>query len=387
MTKLYLDLKYTSDVPGAYRMAEPELSAASGLNLGNFAFRHALRFLLADLDAYRTVRWPEFNEISKNTDIRSVVVSCANWLGLHARDEAANLNRAQTIETVDCAVTAFGLGVQAKAGADLPRLGPNTLRLAHALADRAALLSVRDTLTQDTLEADGILNTVVTGCPSNFINATPDLGAQVAARARTLAGRTPGWGDLRSAISEASGGHSHSGGVIRAQMAMLDAGPAFYLIQSPALLPFVLGERGNIPQMYRSNNPFAGQSGRLTATLTSKVLHFAHMEAWMDFARTCDISFGMRIHGTMVPMQAGVPSALIAHDSRTIGLAERMGIPWVSPEDFLGLVDEGPTRLLNIIAERMDGYDAGRRALGQVFHDYITRNGMTPHASLAGLVA
>lgn len=58
----------------------------------------------------------------------------------------------------------------------------------------------------------------------------------------------------------------------------------------------------------------------------------------MDFARTCDLSFGMRIHGTMLPLQSGVPSVLVAHDSRTIGLADKMGIPWVSPEDFVSVV-------------------------------------------------
>jgi Polysaccharide pyruvyl transferase len=387
MRKLYLDLKFTSTVPEAYRLKPEELSGASGVNLGNFAFRHALRFLVDDLYGYEPVRWPDFNRIASSEKVDRVVVSCANWLGLTPQDEAANLNRANAIEKVDCPVTAFGIGVQAKLKAELPKLGPNTLRLAKALAERSAQLSVRDQLTQDTLAAEGITNTVVTGCPSNFINSDPDLGARVAERARVQSVRAKTWGDVRSCISEASGGHSHSGAVIRQQLELLDASPAFYLIQSPALLAFVLGDRAAIPNEYKANNPWKDQSGRLTQVLKSKVLHFSQMDGWMDFARTCDVSFGMRIHGTMVPLQSGVPSALIAHDSRTIGLAERMGIPWVSPEEYLDITAEGPGPLLAHIHQRMLGYDAGRRKLAQTMHDFIVSNGLVPHGSLLRLLA
>lgn len=387
MRKLYLDLKFTSTVPEAYRLSADDLSSASGVNLGNFAFRHALRFLVEDLYSYEPVRWPDFNRIAQGEKVDRVVVSCANWLGLTPQDEAANLNRATAIEKVQCPVTSFAIGVQAKLKAELPKLGPNTLRLAKALAERATLLSVRDQLTQDTLAAEGITNTVVTGCPSNFINSDPDLGARVAERARVQAARAKSWADVRSCISEASGGHSHSGAIIAQHLRLMDETPAFYLIQSPALLAFVLGDRAAIPNDYKSNNPWKDQSGRLTQVLKSKVLHFSQMDGWMDFARSCDLSFGMRIHGTMVPLQSGVPSALIAHDSRTIGLAERMGIPWVSPEDFLKITADGPAPLLSHIQEKMEGYDAGRRKLAQTMHDYIVANGLTPHASLMRLLA
>jgi hypothetical protein len=286
---------------------------------------------------------------------------------------------------VHCPVVGFGLGVQARLDEGLPRLGPGTLRLARALAMRAPQLSVRDLLTQEVLKAQGVPNTVVTGCPSNFINPDPDLGARIAERARRQARRAGSWRDLRLCISEASGGHAASGQVLSGQLRLLDGGPAFYLIQSPALLAFVLGERGTIPQVYKTANPWKGESGRLTATLKATVLHFAHVDAWMDFARTCDLSFGMRIHGTMLPLQAGVPSALIAHDSRTIGLAEQMGIPWVSPETWLEMAAEGPAPLLTHIASAMDGYDARRKGLAQTMMAYLEVNGLPPTPGLARL--
>lgn len=385
MRKLYLDLEYTSDVPQAYRKSADELSQASGLNLGNFAFRHALRFLLQDLGEYTPVRWPTFNQIAQNEEISDVVVSCANWLGLSEADEASNLNRSRVIEMVDCNVTCFGLGVQAKLSATPPKLGPNTERLAKALAERGKLLSVRDQMTQDTLEAIGITNTVVTGCPSNFINSDPELGAKIVARARPMVRAALTWADLRTCISEASGGHPFSGRLIDQALTLMAETPAFYVVQSPALLPFLMGARDQIPASYRSNNSL-GDEAALARVLKAKTLHFSHMDAWMDFGRTCDIGFGMRIHGTMMPLQSGLPSALVAHDSRTIGLAEKMGIPWVSPEDFVKTYYRQPGALFGKIVEQMKGYDALRNELARTMLGYIETNGLAPSNDLRRLV-
>ena len=40
-------------------------------------------------------------------------------------------------------------------------------------------MSVRDEYTADVLAKFGIKNTIVTGCPSNFINLDPRLGAKI----------------------------------------------------------------------------------------------------------------------------------------------------------------------------------------------------------------
>jgi polysaccharide pyruvyl transferase WcaK-like protein len=131
--------------------------------------------------------------------------------------------------------------------------------------------------------------------------------------------------------------------------------PAFYIIQSPLLLPFIFGESDDIPEFYTANNPLNGELGELERALKSKAIHFSQMDAWLDFARTCNISLGMRIHGTMMPIQAGVPSVLIVHDSRTSGLANTMGIPWSTPDDYISNYSRSPAHLSGFIADRMAG--------------------------------
>lgn len=363
------------------------LMDASGANLGNFAFRHALRFIVSGLDDYTKVRWRDLPAIAKTSEIDHVVLSCANWLGLSEQDERANNNRVRAIESTDQPAVCFGLGVQAKLTDDLPELGPNTLRLAKALSKRGVTVSVRDELTRKVLEAAGLKNAIVTGCPSNFINPDPDLGRKIAATARELAKTKPDWTELRSLISEASGGHAYSSKVVRNHFEMLDQAPGFYLIQSPALLPFLLREDDTIPEMYARADPFKEEPGKCATILRRTLIHFSSIESWMDFARTCHLSFGMRIHGTMVPLQSGVPSALIAHDTRTVGLAERMGIPWVTPEDFVHTYSKDPVALLNHIADVMDRYDVRRADTAASMLHHLRSNGLKPHAAFEQLAS
>lgn len=384
MEKLYLDLIPVGAVADAWRRPAGEIMSLTGGNIGNLAFRHALRGVVDGLEAYRTVLYAQALRQAKAGEISDVLVSCANWLGASERLEAANANRARVFEAIDAPVVSFGLGVQAKLDAGLPGLGPHTLRLAKILGERARYLSVRDEITQETLAAAGITNTVVTGCPSNFLNPDPELGAAIAARAASAAAAAPAWQDLRIAISEISHGHRMTGRLIADHLALLRSAPAFYVIQSPELLPFVLGESAEAPRAYLVNNTFEDRA-EAARVLRAKALHFSAMDAWLDFSRTCALSLGMRIHGTMVPLQAGVPSLLIAHDSRTAGLAQIMGVPRLSPEAYLAGAKAGLAGLLETIAGAMEGYDARRAELAHTMAGYVTDNGLKPHPRLLAL--
>jgi hypothetical protein len=385
MSNYYLDLPCIGEVPQAYRADSSELMAVSGLNIGNFAFRHALRFILADFDTYSPVRYPAYHQAAQRGDVEKCIVSCANWLGTSIQDEASNLNRARAFEATDAPTICFGLGVQAQAGESNPELGLNTRRLAKALSARATLVSVRDELTRRTLERIGITNVVVTGCPSNFINPDPKLGERIITHAKELRGQARSWKDIRSVLSEFSGGHTASGTVLRESLRLMADAPAFLVVQAPTLLPFLLRETNEIPPPYLANNPFAPDVDRLRKLLRTSTLHFSSVEAWLDFSRTCHITFGMRIHGTMIPLQAGVPAILISHDSRTAGLASHMGVPMFPAEEFGDICHDGPDKMLDSIVQQMEGYDARRATLAGVMVDYLRENALEPHPALEKL--
>ena len=385
MQKMYLDLPFVSGITNAHTCTSEQIYHHSGANLGNFAFRHALNFIVHDLPAYEPLNYAKFHTRTLEGPIERVLLSAANWLGASGADEESNLNRVYALEKIDAPTVVFGLGVQAKAGAEKVELGPNTVRLAKLLGERSAIVSVRDDLTQRTLADLGIYNSVVTGCPSSFISGDPALGAKIMTRAMASAERKTVWGDVRALISEFSGGHAASGRILAKCLQMMRDTPAFYAVQSPALLPYLLREVVDLPSVYISNSPFNGDEAMLERVLKAKAMHFSNMDGWLDFSRTCELSYGMRIHGTVVPLQAGVPSVLISHDSRTAGLSKVMGVPSMPPDVFLQHAAKGPSAIFEAIAKAMDGFDAHRNKLSHIMVDFLVRNELEPHSQLKSL--
>ncbi len=376
MNKLFLDLKVVSSIPNAYLENTTEIMGFSGANIGNFAFRHALS-LMAETSDYKSVNYSDFNKIVDIEQPASVIISCANWLCASEQYETSNGVRAATFEKLDCPITVFGLGAQASSGSAELKLGPNTIRLAKVIAEKSVSISVRDEFTHTILNKIGITNVVQTGCPSNFINLNPALGHEVIKKATGLIETAQSWADLRTHFSEFSGGHKASGSVLKKILGLLNRSPSFYVIQSPVLFPFLLKETKMIPKGYIANKPESIENiGQLERLLKSKLLHFSSIDAWLDFARTCDLSLGMRIHGNMIPLQAGVPSMVIGHDSRTSGLSKSMGIPVITPEKFITYSNNSPASFFEEIALKMEGYDKRRSELAKIFVDYIEENNL-----------
>mgnify|MGYP003674674673 CR=1 FL=1 len=383
MAKVYLDLKTVSSIPNAYKCSADEIMAYSGLNIGNFAFRHALHSLLEDIGEYTPLAWQQLNELIAKEPIEQVIVSCANWLCATEQYEKSNGVRASIIEKLDCPVISFGLGAQASSKDSELNLGPNTVRLAKVLAEKCTLLSVRDEFTLNVLEKIGVQNAVVTGCPSNFINLDPDLGKKIVGKSQRLILKDPSWNELKIQFNEYSGGHVHSGGVLKRILRLLEISPSNYVIQSPVLLPFLLGENENIPNDYLNH----GQEVKnIRLLLKAKLLHFSSIDSWLDFSRTCDFATGMRIHGNMIPLQSGVPSVVIGHDSRTAGLASYMGIPSLSPDKFMSISNRRPSFILEDVVEKMAVYDERRSTLAKNMLDYIEKNKLTQNKHLNKLI-
>jgi hypothetical protein len=364
-------------------MGAGDIARISGLNLGNLVFRHALGTILRDLDQYKPVDYVELKELLDREGVGDTVISCANWLGIREEDEASNKVRADLIERIAGKVASVGLGVQAPQGSTIVELGPQSQRLAKTLAEMGGLLSVRDSVTERTLRSIGIDNVCITGCPSNFINLSPELGSSIAEKAHRLAEVCDNWADIRTAISEFTGGHPRAGVVLRKMLEALLTGPSFYVAQSPALLPVVRRESSELPAVYSQNSFLSRQE--LLRTFRAKALSFSSVESWLYFSRSCDLSFGMRIHGTMVPLQAGVPSLLIGHDARTSGLASTMGVPTMTPEQFLELDVATPAGLFHRVASEMRGYDATRARLAARIERFLDSNDLPCHPGLRRL--
>ncbi len=382
MTKLYLDLSYVSSVPEAYKVDSIAMMQFMGANAGNYAFRHALKSLVVDFEKYKPITNGDINSELTYGQPEKVIISCANWLSESDQYENSNGIRSTLFDKFQCPITCLGLGAQASSDNASVSFGPNTIRLAHILADKCQSLSVRDQYTAEILANLGIKNTVITGCPSNFINLDQQLGKKVVEKAEKFIDERE-WADIRTHIAEFSGGHAMSKKVLKATLELLNVSSAFYVIQSPDLFPFLFGETNKVHPLYLGNTPFEpGDTQRLRILLKEKLMHFSSIEAWMDFARTCNLSIGMRIHGNMVPLQAGVPAIVISHDSRTSGLTQTMGIPSIEPAQFIAISKTRPSAIFKLIIEKMGGYDSTRKKLANTMATFLEENGIKATASL-----
>jgi hypothetical protein len=352
--KIWLDLAIADRIPNAYARSAKENLNLAGQNLGNLVFRKALYSIIKDLKDFQCFRLCDVTEsIAKQAEL--VIVSCANWLEMGEKAEKRNLSRALVIESFSCPVIAIGLGLQGKIGQEI-KLGPNSIRLAKALSEQSNIISVRDYNTYSALKANDISSAVITGCPSNFINLSLST-TKYEARTRHLST----WRDTPFFISETSGGHPNSDKVIELAMKLLDAGKSTYVLQTPALIPFIESEASELDKRYERSSPFDKQ--KTFEILKTNSVYFSSVDEWLLASKRYDFAFGMRIHGTMVPLQAGIPSILISHDARTAGLATTMSIPSCSVGEFIKL-SEGPFNgFREVFQSSLAGYLSTRKTL------------------------
>jgi len=375
--KIFLDLEYISSIPDSYKCDSDRIMQITGINTGNFAFRHALLNLVPNIEEFIPMNWGTLNKLlNQGSRPDKVIVSCANWLCASEEYEKSNGFRASVIEKIDCDVVSFGLGAQARTSQEKLELGKNTIRLANVLSSKCSFLSVRDEFTLNTLKEIGINNAVITGCPSNFINLDMNLGGTIIKKLEVLLDSNMNWPDTKCFFSEFSGGHSYSGKTLKRILTLIHLSQSFYMIQTPIMYPFYLGETGEIHNAYLSNMPDKLDKNLLKKLLKTRLVGFSSIEHWLDFSRTFDFASGMRIHGNMVPLQSGIPAIVIGHDSRTNGLSATMSIPVVSPEAFIEISYKNPGFLFDKMLEGYQSYDTRRAELLDIMLEFIKNNGL-----------
>lgn len=122
----------------------------------------------------------------------------------------------------------------------------------------------------------------------------------------------------------------------------------------------------------------AGRDDRLPlrmehAQFTRNMAEF-HLDpfTWINRMRDFDLSFGPRIHGNVIPILAGTPSVVFAHDSRTQELSEYHEVPHFTPEEV-----ESVTSLDQVI-ERADfaKFNAGHTSRFNKVTEFLNENGL-----------
>ena len=359
-----------------YALMSTERIFAQTGNTGNLAFRYAIDKHLGRTASF--VSWADSAEKVHATG-EIAVLPCANQLGSHANHSA----RAELISKLRIPVLAIGLGAQSKSTDEFPEVSADTARWVHAIAERraqgASNITVRGEFTRRVLERIGIRDGVeVLGCPSLFISDDRELGQTIAAR---LA-RTP----RRIGVAASNPGRPVSIALERGLMAIAQQSGGSYVVQHP--LPFIKAARGEFADLdaswqerirafVDSESPSDG-----AFRLPSNTALFFDVDAWMENLRRHDLVVGMRIHGTMLAIQAGVPALCVTHDSRTEELCQTMGIPNVSAHRLSrGNLDV--QTILSHIDFDPEKFDRNRMNLAQKYGEFLRGCGLQFSSGLA----
>lgn len=291
-------------------------------NTGNFLFQHAVWESLAidgaELTANSTLterNKPTANDIAAiNEQFDHFVIPFANAF---RPDFVEQLDRlSATIEQLTIPVSVVGVGAQAPASMDLADLAPiraATKRFVSAVIDRSPSIGVRGEFTQRFLHELGFGDdhVDVIGCPSLFrrgpdFRVEKDLGS-LPADARLALNLTPEVRGIGQFSLEQASSHRN----------------LTYIAQDGHDLRLMLWgvPRPNVSDLnapvHMAHPLYRDERMRM----------FVDQWTWFDYLAEQDFAYGTRFHGNVAALMAGTPAMLLAHDSRTVELAEYHQMP------------------------------------------------------------
>jgi hypothetical protein len=304
-----------------------------GDNVGNLVFSQATHRLLATREAViSTSRLSRPDPSKINAKYDHLVIPLANAFrvsflsGLNALSDL--------IERLTIPVSVVSVGAQAnvegsyKHAADI---APSVRRFVRAVLDRSPSIGVRGEFTRNYLRELGFgdEHVDVVGCPSLFMYG-PNLSVKKKVEVLTE----------RSRIALNVSPYVKSIGPVAIDQAQRYPNLT-YIAQNRDTLALLL--YGTYPEPNHRKNAAVGVPVTLEHPLIreDRVRFFLDPHTWITGLADYDFSFGTRIHGNIVAVLAGTPGIVLAHDSRTLELAEYHHIPWrrLTPDARLDAVE------------------------------------------------
>jgi Polysaccharide pyruvyl transferase len=356
-------------VPNSFLMPTAEaLEVAAGRNTGNLAFRYAVTQHIASPKVH--VPWgADPGWVRAECDL--LVIPSSN----QANPGTDFSHGADFLEAVDLPCLPLGLGAQAPdLGAEVA-FPPGTHRYLRSLSERSRQIGVRGDYTADVLAKAGVRNTVVIGCPSNFINTLSTLGAVIERKLRhgVFTRLVVTAGDLTPAHRKLE----------RKLFAWLLSGEGAYVCQShPGLVSLarnrleeVTKDEADQIRRYLQTRPLRLRPrSKFLATARQEFRVFFDAGAWLERLASFDLAVGVRFHGNLLAVQAATPGVCIYHDARTQELCGTTALPSVSVKDFMSA--RRPRDLVEVTAFDGSGFDKKRATLAREYRTLLVGSGV-----------
>lgn len=321
-------------------------------NSGNLIFLGAAQRILttrhSDIDVDRLVIEPRAaDRINERYD--AYVIPLAN--ALRVSYEANLIKLTRLIERLRIPVVVLGVGAQSDLDfrtTGLRRIEPAIRAFVGAVLDHGPSIGVRGAFTAEYLAGLGFRDVAVVGCPSIFLQGP---GLRVDKRSPSLTR------DAKLTIT------------VSPYVTAMDAIVAHHLDRYPGLR-YVAQDIATLDRLLWAATPFGAGSDRLLPAERTSM--YVDPWPWIEDLRDRDLVFGSRIHGAIAAILAGTPAFVLAHDSRTLELAEYLAIPHRRLTDVAPDVDAAELYEAADFGPLNDGH-AGRFA---TFAAYLERHGL-----------
>lgn len=302
-------------------------------NVGNYLFAHSVHKSLmtrgtelvsnSTLSETKPARSGDWERINERFD--AFIVPLANAFRPEFARRLANLTT--LIRGLEIPVIVVGVGAQAdmsQGTQELAAMSPGVKSFVSAVLDRSASIGVRGEFTAKYLRELGFNDDAVRiiGCPSLFLHGRdfeiPQPEQGITHESRLALNVTPGV----EGLGEITMRHAEKYPNLT------------YIGQDRDDLNLILWGQGTgagrpgLP--LGANHPLHRQD---------RVRFFLDGWTWLDFLSSYEFAFGTRLHGNIAALLAGTPAVLLAHDSRTLELAEYHSIPYRSMRDLPTTID------------------------------------------------
>lgn len=308
---LGVDKAYIED---GYLATSESIMASSGQNTGNLAFWSGFTKLLPTIS--KRVFWDD-NAIKLKNEIDVLVIAAANFL----REDSDLTQLSKLVKELDKPVVIAGLGAESQHEDKIPNLPDGTVDFLCEVSKRTEYIGVRGEFTKSVCEYYGVKNVKVLGCPSIFINNDVDLGKKIEKK----------WNAPLNRFSTASASiKDNLKGSEKRLFKEVSNRHGTYILQRPAaLFKCALSEKldSNDMKYVSKYSKYIGLPNcDLKEYLSLRANVFTSATSWLDNIRHSTHTVNTRIHGTIFPIMAGVPSICVTHDTRTRELCNALKI-------------------------------------------------------------
>ncbi len=338
-------------------------------NNGNLVYTYALAQIL-DIGPM-SIRWRRFSK-EQYPEVEILILPLANQLGSHI--DLSDI--AEAFKKIDIPIVAVGLGYQCSFDGiepkDIPQGTWNWFDeiTKHAQGNNPNI-SLRGQGTYDLIsKRNKEKHCIVTGCPSNFINPSTNLGFEISKK------EIPD--NPRFAVAAGNPYHVDFKPIEQSLVKMVNESDGLYICQNPEVfMKLSRQEIDSIPKKeYIAAKSYLSPSStkeEFERWFKNKSHVFFDVPEWLETIKRFDIVVGARIHGTLIGIQAGIPSLCICTDSRTLELCQIMHIPHINARNYLnGITKE---EIIKIIRDwDWQKYDETRKHLASILLDFFEKN-------------